>query len=280
MAQELNCIVHVLAPQVVTVDKKVFESLEGSVAELMNNTKWTKDAFQGFEKIECDIQITLTSQVATDQFEGSIQVQSRRQIYKTSYSSVMFNYKDPDFMIKYVQYQPLVFSENAHTTNLTSVLAFYAYMILAIDYDSFAPSGGTPWYQMAQKIVNNAQIADEKGWKSFEGTKNRYWMVENLLVNTFAPIRDVIYKYHRLGLDIMWEKKDEGRAVIVKSLDQLKTVHQVRPGSFSMQLFCYAKADELVNIFTPTFTTEKTPVVNTLNLIDPGNGAKYQKILQ
>lgn len=278
-AQELNCKVQVLAPQIATVDKKVFEAMQTSITEFLNNTKWTKDIFQNDERIECSIQITLSKQTSSDAFEGNIQVTSARTTYKTSHSSPMFNYVDKDFQINYIQFQALEFSENAHLSNLTSILSYYAYVIIGIDYDSFSLYGGTPWFQKAQKIVNNAQSAPELGWKGFDGTENRYWLVENFLEKTFAPIRECTYRYHRLGLDIMAEKRDEGRGVIAQSIELLKTIHQNRPSSFNMKVFFMAKAQEVVDIFSPAPGPEKVQVLKTLNEIDPGNTMKYQKIL-
>lgn len=279
--QELNCAVQVLSPQIQgTTDKRILETLQSSIFEFMNNTKWTKDVFQLDERIECSITITVNEKLSTDEFRGTIQIQSRRPVFKSSYNSTLFNWSDNDFQFKYLEYQAMDFSETVHMSNLTSVLAYYAYVIIALDYDSFALNGGTPFFQKAQTIVNNASNAPEKGWKGFEGTKNRYWLIENTMNPIFAPLRECMYVYHRNGLDLLVSDKDGARNTVAESIKLLQRVHRDRPGSFNLQLFFNAKSDELVNIFSISYPDEKSKVVNMLAEIDPGNANKYQKILQ
>ncbi len=278
-AQELNCQVSIVSQQIQgTVEKQVFEQMQKIVYEFMNNTKWTKDVFAQQERIDCSILINVTQKLSTDEYMGTIQIQSRRPIYKSSYFSPLFNYIDENFQFKFQQFSQLEFNLNTFQNNLTSVLAFYAYVIIALDYDSYAPLGGTEYWQKAQTIVNNAQTAAEKGWKSSEGTKNRYWLIENQLQPVFQGIRDCNYKYHREGLDIMSEKVEQGRAVILNSIDLLVPVYNNRPASFNMQLFFNAKGDELVNIFSQALPDEKNKAVEKLMLIDPANTTKYLKI--
>lgn len=280
-AQELNCAVQVLSPQIQgTTEKRIFETLQTSVFEFMNNTKWTKDVFQLDERIECSITITISEKLSVDEFRGTIQIQSRRPVFKSSYNSTLFNWSDNDFQFKYLEYQAMDFSETVHMSNLTSVLAYYAYVIIGLDYDSFALNGGTPFFQKAQTIVNNASNAPEKGWKGFEGTKNRYWLIENMMNPIFAPLRECMYVYHRTGLDVLVSDKDGARNTIAESIKLLQRVHRDRPGSFNLQLFFNAKSDELVNLFSISYPDEKSKVVNTLAEIDPANANKYQKILQ
>ncbi|MFH1005698.1 MAG: DUF4835 family protein [Bacteroidota bacterium] len=279
-SQELNCSVQVISPQFQnTADKKIFQTLQQSIYEFMNNRKWTNDVFQIDERIECSIVITVTDKPSSDDFKGSIQVQARRPIFKTSYNSLLFNYNDNNLQFKYVEYQPMEFVESSFTSNLTSVLAFYAYMIIGLDYDSFSLEGGTPYFQKAQTVVTNAQNAAEKGWKSYEDTRNRYWLVENMLNQTFKPIRECMYKYHRMGFDMMVDDLTASRSTILTSLELLKKVHEGKPGSFNLQVFFLAKADEIVNLFSQGEAIEKTKVVTLLNEIDPGNSNKYNKIL-
>lgn len=278
-AQELNCQVSIVSQQVQgTVEKQVFEQMQKIVFEFMNNTKWTKDLYTQQERIDCSILINVTQKLSTDEYLGTIQIQSRRPIYKSSYYSPLFNYIDENFQFKFQQFTQLEFNLNTFQNNLTSVLAFYAYVVIAMDYDSYSPLGGTQYWQMAQTIVNNAQTTSEKGWKSSEGTKNRYWLIENQLQPVFQGIRDCNYKYHREGLDIMSEKVDLGRANILSSLDLLVPVYNNRPASFNMQLFFNAKGDELVNVFSKGLPDEKSKAVEKLMLIDPANTTKYLKI--
>lgn len=278
-AQELNCQVSVVSPQIQgTQEKLIFEELQKSVFEFMNNTKWTKDNFTMSERIDCSILINVTSKLSTDAYQATIQVQSRRPVYKSSYYSSTFNYIDENFAFRYQQFQQLEFNINNFNNNLTSVLAFYAYIILAHDYDTFSLLGGTENFQKAQLIVSNAQSASENGWKSFENQRNRYWIPENALQPIFQPIRECTYKYHRSGLDIMHEKADDGRKEILNAVNLLLKVYKDRPASFIMELFFNAKVDELVNIFSKGLPDEKSKVIETLTTVNPTNSNKYNKI--
>lgn len=278
-AQELNCKVQVLSQQVQGTDKRIFTTLQTAIYEFMNNRKWTNDNFKNDEKIECSILINVTERPSVDEFKATIQVQSTRPIYKTSYNSTVLNFNDQDFQFKYLESQPMDFQDNMFISNLTSVLAFYAYMIIGMDYDTFSLNGGTPYLQKALLIVNNAQNTSEPGWRAFESNKNRYWLINNMLDAPFVGIRECMYNYHRNGLDKMVESKDAARAAILENLLTLRKVHQTRPLSFSMQVFFNAKSDEIINIFKGGFADEKSKIITLLNDIDPTNSNKYQKIM-
>ncbi len=278
-AQELNCQVSVVSPQIQgTTEKQIFDQLQKSIFEFMNNTKWTKDNFTTSERIDCSVLINVTQKLSTDEYRATIQIQSRRPVYKSSYFSPLVNYIDENFVFKYQQFQQLEFNLNTFSNNITSVLAFYAYVVIANDYDTYSNLGGTEYFQKAQLIVSNAQSAAETGWKSYESNKNRYWIVENALQPVFQPIRECMYKYHRLGLDIMNEKADDGRKEILRSTELLLGVYKNRPASFAMELFFNAKSDELVNIFSKGQPDEKSKIVETLTTVDPANSSKYFKI--
>lgn len=277
-AQELNCQVSVLTPQIQESNKTIFETLQNQIRDFMNNRKWTGDNFENHEKIECSMIINVTERVSTDEFKATIQIQSRRPVYKSSYNSPMINHQDNDFNFRYVQDQVLDFDENSLGTNLTATLAYYAYIIIGLDYDSFSADGGTPYFLKAQTIVNNAQSLGERGWKAFESQRNRYWLVENILNVQFRPMRNCIYKYHRLGFDKMNDNVIEARVTILDALRPLKSVYNDRPNSFFMQFFFNAKADELVNLYQQGTPDEKTQVTQLLSQIDPGNIAKYNTI--
>jgi len=277
--QELNCTVQVISPlSDVTGDQNVYNTLKNAVFEFVNTRKWTNDSYAPEERIECSMLLKITERISTDEFSGSIQVQLRRPVYNTSYNSLLLNINDNDFKFKYIEFEPLEFSESTHMSELTSVLAFYIYIALGLDYDSFSLEGGDPFYQKAQTIVNNAQNSRSKGWKAFENTNNRYWLIENLLNKVFQPLRSCIYQYHRKGLDNMTENIEKAREEITKSLDPIKKVYNEKPGAYLLQVFFNAKADELVDIYSKTFPDEKLRVVRLLSQIDPGNGNKYQKI--
>lgn len=278
-AQELNCQINVMAPQIQNVDKKVFETLQQAIFEFMNNTKWTSDKFLNQERIECSVTITINERVSNDEFKGSIQVTSRRPIFNTSYYSPILNFNDDDFQFKYIEYQPLEFTENSSNPNLTAVLGFYAYIILGMDYDSFHLNGGGQFFAKAQTLVNNMQNAREAGWRAFEGTRNRYWLAENLTNPVFKPFHEMFYQYHIKGLDVMSKKKDDGLSNITESLELLSDVYREKPGSLLLQTLFYAKADEIVNIFSGAYPDQKVRITNLLNEIDPANATKYAKIM-
>jgi hypothetical protein len=277
-SQELNCKVQVLSQQVQGTDKHIFELLQTAINEFLNNKKWTTDVFKNDERIDCSMLINVTER-SSDDFKATIQVQARRPVYKSSYNSVLINHNDNEFQFKYIEGQALDFSENTFSSNLTSVLAYYAYLIIGLDYDSFSLNGGTPYLQKALAVTNNAQSSDAKGWKAFESNKNRYWLINNMMDASFVPLRECMYNYHRKGLDVMATNKESGRAVILESIESLKNVHQIKPLSFNMQVFFNGKSDEIINIFSGAFSDEKSKIVNILNEIDPTNSNKYTKIM-
>jgi hypothetical protein len=280
IGQELRCNISISATKIQGANRQVFETMQSDLYEFMNNRKWTDHQYSMDERIECNFFINLEEQISSDEFKGSIQVQVRRPVFNSSYETVLLNIKDKDFHIKYVEYQTLEFNETSNKDNLTNILAYYAYIVLGIDYDSFSPEGGTEYYQKAQAIVNNSQNAREKGWKSFESERNRYWLVENILNKSYSGFRSCIYQYHRHGLDVMSDKAPEGRNVIAESLKSIQKVFRTRPSLYILQVFFDAKSDELVNIFTKSFPDERNRVVAILNECDPSNGSKYEKILK
>ncbi|MBS2211097.1 DUF4835 family protein [Carboxylicivirga mesophila] len=278
-AQEFQCAVQVVSPQIQGSNKKVFETLQTAIMEFMNNQKWTNDKFAPEERIDCNIMINVAEMISIDEFKGSFQIQARRPVYNSNYYTVLFNHQDQDFHFKYVEFEPLIYNPNNFESNLIAVLAFYANVVLGLDYDSYSNNGGTPYFQEAERIVNRAQGAREAGWKSFEGQRNRYWLIENILNEYHRPLRQCMYEYHRKGLDKMSDKVEEGRAEIVKALELTRKVHRQRPSSFFTQVFFTAKSDELVKIFEESFSMEKGRIVELLQEVDPANNKKYEKIL-
>ncbi|MCX6272920.1 MAG: DUF4835 family protein, partial [Bacteroidetes bacterium] len=225
------------------------------------------------------LSITISDRISTDEFKGTMNIQLRRPVYRTSYNSPVLNYIDKNIQFRYLEGQNIEFAENTFSSNLTSLIAYYVYIFLGMDFDTYSLYGGTPYYQKAQSIVNTAQSTPEAGWKAFESLKNRYWLVENLLNSSYGQVREAMYKYHRLGLDGMTDNMDIGRNAIMEAIDLIKMVNREKPNLFIVQLFLEAKADELVNIFQQASPMDKTKVVNTLKEIDPSNASKYQKIL-
>jgi hypothetical protein len=282
--QELNCNIQLVTQQIQGTNKQVFETLQGAIYEFMNSTPWTTHVFDVDERIECTMLFNLQDQIGDDEFRGTLQIQVRRPVYNSSYNTVLFNYIDNDLHFKYVEYQPLQFNENTHISNLTSILAYYAYIIIGLDYDSYSYEGGTEFFLKAEKIVNNAQNASQKGWKSIESAsrKNRYWLVNNILNADFSPAREFVYRYHRLGLDRMYENLNEARAEIAESLKLLQQVSRNKPDPFMhfLQVIYDAKSDEFVNIFKESFPEEKSRIIAILNEIDPANTNKYEAIVR
>lgn len=278
-AQELNCTVTVLTQQIQSSDKKIYNTLQNSIYEFMNNTRWTDDQFLNQERIECSIQITINDRPSNDEFKASIQIQSRRPVYKTSYYSPLISINDESFGFRYIEFQTIEFNEASVNPNLSAVLAFYAYIIIGFDYDSYSMNGGSPYFQKAQTIIANSQNSPEKGWRAFESTRNRYWLSENLNNPIYKPIHELNYNYHRKGLDLMAENKDDAIVAIASSVEGLQAVHADKPSSYIMQTLLFTKSDEIVNILSDAFPEVKTKCVNVLNEIDPANGTKYQAIL-
>jgi len=281
-AQELNCNVQISAQKIQGSNRQVFETMQRDIYEFMNNTVWTNNVFSYAERIDCNILINLNEQLSADEFRGTIQVQMRRPVFNTTYNSTMLNFIDNNFQFRYVEFQPLEFDPNSYRSSLVSVLAYYAYIILGVDYDSFSLLGGTEFYQVAEKIVTNAQNASEPGWKPYDGSRNRnrYWLVKNFLDKQYEGVRRFIYEYDINGLDRMESRITEARASIVESLRLVQEVYRVKPDPYMylVQIIMESKADELVNIFSEAFPEEKSRVMQILIEIDPGNKSKYEKI--
>lgn len=278
-AQELKCDIRINSNQVAGTDKTVFQNLQTAMYEFINNTKWTNINFKTAEKIECSIAITIKERDGNS-FSGELNMALRRPCYKASYTTPMLNYVDQKFSFEYTDGQPLDFSLNTHMSDLTSSIAFYVYMFLGLDFDSFSLNGGKPYFEAAQQIVNNAQSSSQPGWKAFDGNKNRYWMAENMTNNSYAGLHQFLYEYHRLGLDLMSEKPDEGRAAILRSLGYLQAIHSSYPTCFFLQLIVEAKREEIINVFSQGTQQEKTQAVNIMKEIDPAQSSTYETILQ
>lgn len=282
-AQELRCNIQVNTQKIQGTNRTVFQTLQTSLYEFMNNTAWTNHVYGFDERIECNIVLNIAEQFGSDEYKGTLQVQARRPVFNSSYNTTILNFLDNNLHFKYREFDKVEFSETSHLSNLASTLAFYAYIILGLDYDTFSNLGGNDHFLKAEKIVSNAQGASERGWKAYEGNrKNRYWMVENLLNSKYRPLREASYRYHRQGLDRMSDKPTEGRAEVAESLALIQKVYREKPDPylFAIQLFFDAKNDELVNIFSESFPTERARVVNILVEVDNPNAPKYKTILE
>lgn len=275
-AQDLNARVQLLAPQLANSNKRVLDILEASIKDFLNNKRWSADALQPQERIDCNFVITITDWDGSSNFKAEAQIQSNRPVFNSSYSSTLLNISDKDFDFTYSEGQPLDFSEQNYISNLSSLLAFYAYIITGMDYDTFSKFGGTPYFEKAQTVLNNAQTAPNGGWKAFENLRNRFWLIENLTNKSYNPIRESLYIYHREGLDVMAENQSKGRKAVLSVIPQLQKIDKQKQGSILNQIFFTAKADEIINILGAAEPQEKIKAYNALSVIDPANSLKYE----
>jgi hypothetical protein len=278
-AQELQCGVTVSAPQLRVADPRVFRTLETAIYEFMNNRAWTGDKFAIEERIRCELVITITDELAIDRFRAQVAVVASRPVYNSDYQTVLLNWVDRDWEFSYQEFQPFDFNENVVLDNLTDMLAYYAYIIIGLDYDSYSLYGGTPWLQMAQKIVNNNQNTPEKGWKPYDGIRNRFWLTDNLLNPRFQAYREAYYKYHRQGLDLFHQDLITPLTTITQCLTLLNGVNTSNPNSMAIQVFFNAKSDELIGIYADAPSKEQAQAIAMLNRMDAQNTEKYRKIL-
>ncbi len=283
LSQELNCKVNVLADAKVVLsstDKEVIEQMKLSMNDFMNNTKWTKDKFSTEERINCVIQFQITSIPSPSIFSGTLQIQCSRPVFNSSYNSTLINFADQDITIPFQRNTVLLYTPNQFRDNLTSILAYYAYLILGMDYDSFSLKGGSNFFVEAQQIVTNAQSSGFPGWMSNETSKkNRYWIIDNVQQQLFEPLRECNYEYHRKGLDKLYENKIEAKKAIFGALDNLTKIASSRPSSINVTNFVQSKSQEIKNLYFDATQQEKTDMVNLLKKLDPVNASKYQEIL-
>ena len=282
-SQELNCQVSVVTDaklEVNSVELEVFKKLEQTIYEMMNNTQWSKDIFAIEERINCNLQLQIKSKPTTDTYSGSLQIQCTRPAFNSSYNTTLFNFLDKNIQFTFTRNSLLIYAPNQYRDNLTSILAFYAYFIIGMDYDSFSLKGGTKYFNEAQQIVMLAQSSNAPGWKSTDsGKRNRFWLVDNVLHQLFEPLRVCNYEYHRKGIDILYENKEVGRQAIYKAVNLLSSVIISRPNSVNTQNFVQTKSNEIKNLSIDADKKSKVSIVNLLKRIDPANSSKYQEIL-
>jgi hypothetical protein len=279
-AQELKCSVSINASQIQTSDAGVFKDMKNAIEQFMNGRKWTNDIFKSHEKIVCNFLITITKMPSVGSFNASVQVQSARPVFNSNYTSLLFNFADREWEFEYIESMPLEYNDNTFTSNLTSMLAFYAYVIIGLDYDSFSELGGTPYFQKALAVVNNAQQSGLAGWQALGSNRNRYWIIENLNNPQMTDLRKAIYQYHRLGLDVFQSNPDQSRQVILNGLKEIKKVRDVNPNAILLVSFFDAKGKELANIFSDGDIQVRRQAFDIITAIDPSNRSNYEKILQ
>jgi hypothetical protein len=286
--QEFNCKITLMHDKISGVDPQVFSNMQKSLNEFMNSHKWSNDEFAPAEKIDCNILINLLSNNVNgdaDAYTATMSIQATRPVYNTTYTSTLINYVDKDMAFHFNQFNQLNFDDNqvagidAMTANLTAIIAYYAYLTLALDYDSFSPDGGTPYLKKAQNIVNNAPEGKGiSGWKAVENTRNRYWITDQLLNTRFGDVRSFWYTMHREGLDSMYAKPNELRSRILANLKKLYDVNRENPNSILLQFLFNAKGDEFQHLLSQAPKQERTQYITLLTAMDVPNATKYNNL--
>jgi hypothetical protein len=285
-SQEIQARLTILTNKISTqTDKKIFQTLQNTLTNFINNRKWTSDAFQPNEKIQCNFLLNLEQDAGNFVYKGRLTVQAARPVYNSTYASPIINFQDDNVSFRYQEFQPVEFNENrvqgndAMAANLTAIFAYYINIILGLDYDSFSLRGGDAYFQKAWNIVNNApESGDIFGWKSFEGLRNRYWLAENLNNSRFALVHDALYAYYRSGMDIFYENEDEGRNGVLNCLNFLNTLNAENPNSMFIQFFFQGKSNELVKIFSKAGADQKSRARDILTKLDVTNAAAYKEL--
>lgn len=277
-AQELNTRVQVLAPTVPNVNKRNLEILQNTIRDFLNNNKWSNEVYTPAERIECNFVITLTAWDGGSGYKAEAQIQSSRPVYGSSYTSTLLNLSDKDFDFNYNEGQSVDFSDQNFISNISSLLSFYAYTIIGLDKDSFSRLGGSFYHKKAQNILNVAQQSGNKGWKAFDGLRNRYWLNENLLNKSFEDLRVFIYDYHFNGLDHMQEDPSKGAKRIISLLSDLKQLDKQKLGSIFPNVYLATKADEIANVLAAADPLDRVKAYNLLVEVDPANISKYEPL--
>jgi hypothetical protein len=278
VAQDLNARVQVLSPKIQGTNKHVFETLETAMKDFLNGRKWCADPILPQERIDCNFVLNITNWDGSSNFSGELQVQSSRPVYNSTYTSTLIKLNDKDVDFIYNEGQTIDYTDQSFQSNLSSIMAFYAYIIIGLDYDTFSLYGGSPYFANAQTVINNAQTGSYRGWKAFDSNVNRYWLCENLNNKAYAPLRSFMYDYHRNGLDVMAENAAKGRKEISSLLPDLQQIDRLRVGSMFPLIFYTAKSDELVSLYSMADPQERIQAMNILVQADPANGNKYQAL--
>lgn len=282
--QEINAQVTIQTPKLQTVDPRVFKTLQTDIREFLNGRKWTDDNFSNNERIDLNVSITIIEEVSPTQFKAQATIQGSRPVYNSNYKSVTFNYLDKTWDFEYVEFQPLEYNETGYLSELTSLLAFYTYIVIGLDYDSFSAESGTPFYTKAQNIINNASNnlgkATSKGWRGTDGMQSRYSLVQELTNNKYKGFRQSFYKYHRLGLDQMYDKPSEAYNNISQVIKNLEKLRADYPTLMLLSIFLNAKGDEIATMHTDPSLPQpsKMGVYNSMMKLDAAGSAKYDKI--
>ena len=277
--QDIDFTININTPKLQTTDPRVFESLANSIRDFVDNVNWSDDIFEPEERIKCNVQLTIKEELSANTYSADMAIQALRPVYGSSYETILMSHVDKDVSFQYEEFQPLIYSRNSYKDNLSSILSFYINIILGMDYDTFSPFGGESYFQIANDILNIVPPAVTQlfpGWRSLDGRRNRYWIIENILNPKFRTYRSAMYDYHRQGLDIMHEDVNTGRAVILQSLEIISNVNRLSPSSMLIQMFANAKSNEVIEIFKEGTRDQKTKVRSIMSKIDAPNASKYR----
>lgn len=277
-AQELNCKVTINADQIQTTDRAVFKDMERAFSTFLNTRKWTTDSYKSHERINCSLFLNISKMPSIGNFVANAQITSARPVFNSNYETVVFNFADRDWEFEYIESLPLEFNDNTYITNLTSMLAFYAYIIIGMDYDSFSELGGTPYFQKAFTVVNNAQPSNRPGWQALGSNRSRYALMDAINNSQNTELRKNTYRYHRVSLDTFEKTPDQSRQQILEVLKNVKKVWTINPSSIFVITFLDAKANELVSVFSEGALNVRREAYDILSTIDPKRNI-YQKIV-
>lgn len=276
-AQQLNCTVQINTDKINISNKQVFKTLQTALTDFVNKTDWTGESYKNQEKINCSM-ILIINTFEDNNFTGSIQVQSTRPTFNSTYDSPVFNFNDTNFSFKYTEFENLIFNPSTFESNLVSVIAFYSYMIIGLDADTFSPNGGTTAFDMARQVQSAAQQSGYKGWSQADGNQNRYFLISDILSGTFDDYRTALYQYHREAVDNMSNDTKSSKTKIIEAINGISKLYSIRPNAFLARVFFDAKADEIVSILSGGPNISLTEVVETLNRISPINSNKWANI--
>ncbi|MCB9267943.1 MAG: DUF4835 family protein [Lewinellaceae bacterium] len=277
-AQELNASVTINTPKLQSTDPKIFRTLEQDLRNLINETKWTDDQYNQDERIQCTWILAITKEGNEGHFQATLNINAVRPVYGSTYETQTFAYQDPNILFEYSEGTPIQYIKNVYNSNLVSIVTFYCNIILGLDYDTFSPFGGDPYFDAAQSVINQLpsnQVSEDNGWKSVGTRNNRYWIIENLRNARVKPLRNAYYEYHRQGLDMMYTDPVKGRAAMAAAIEQFDQVRTSYPSSMIIQLIATIKANEIVQIFKVADATQKTKVYDVMTHLDPSNARYY-----
>jgi len=279
-AQELQCSISVTSASVQGTNKQIYENMRTAIQDFLTAQMWTNDKFESRERIECSLNFNITTQVSSNEFKGTLTVQLRRPVWGSAYTTTLLNMEDDDIQFRYNEGQPLVYNPSVYDQdNLVPLIAFYVNFMLGLDYDTFSPNGGAPYFRQAENIVNQAQSSTFSGWKSYDGTSNRYWLINNAMDDNHRSFHQQLYTYHRQGLDQMADNFETARQAIYESIDKIKDIRRkVTRNPYLLNLFFTAKSDEIVNIYSEAPQIEKSRIKEVLQIADPANISKYNKL--